>query len=79
MPKFDTPMEMVETLAEYYTKVFESDPDMERFKGLIDYFGYERVSEVLEKLFIRGAGKPKEGTKNNPLGYLYMICRNRWD
>lgn len=76
--KYDIPDELIETLAEDYKLIFNQDPNPDRLAALAHYFGIEKVTQVLEYLFIKGVNGPQAGQRDNPMGYLFVTCRG-WD
>lgn len=65
----------VDTLISDYRDIFGQDPNIKQFTRLVDYFGMEKVKQVMEYLYIKGVNGPREGQKNNPMGYLYVVCK----
>lgn len=79
MNKDNVPEEVVEvfvdTLINDFKEIFGQEPDIKKLTRLVDYFGIEKVRQVMEYLYIKGVNGPHEGQKNNPMGYLYVVCK----
>lgn len=63
-------------LSQVFETIFKREVEEDRLLALVKFWGIEKVTDTLNYLLITGAWPVKEGSRDNPYGLIYKICKN---